>query len=396
MKSLLAFASLLFATTLAFPSPASAGIEHNLVGYAWSSNIGWVSFNCTNTSTCGDANYGVNQNADGTLTGYAWSPNIGWIRFGGLSGFPNGNGTFAVNATVSGSDLRGWAKAISADGNGWDGWISLSGTSPSYGVTVSGPDFLGYAWGGPVVGWLSFDIAGSSGVRRANDVALDVRSGGVSIVGNSSVPYGTLPTFVWTMTNLPGGTTCDITKDSVGGTAFAPLTGLTASGQTTGNGLTDATYSYTINCTNDADKTVSFTVLPQAPGFNLGSTDTANIQFVVPNTAESEARSVFVEKEGSFNQAVTVTVGTYPSLPASTTMTYSFNGGASYVSNPSVMISDFTQGFSFRVKVVRVDGAPAFTGPYTVTLKGSSSGYPDAFKDIIIKPATFVPLYREI
>lgn len=54
-------------------------------GWAWSENIGWISFNSTDDqdpSTPGiqpaTSNYGVNKNADGTLAGYAWSSNIGW------------------------------------------------------------------------------------------------------------------------------------------------------------------------------------------------------------------------------------------------------------------------------------------------------------------------------
>lgn len=396
-------AAFVAAALLVLPSFAQAGAEHNLAGFAWSSNIGWVSFNCIDIAgACASSNYGVNHNANGSLTGYAWSSNIGWIQFGGLSGFPSGNGTFSVNATTSssGTGLVGWAKAIAADGNGWDGWISLSGTSPSYGVSISGSYYTGYAWGGPVVGWLSFDAAGANGVRRASDATLDVRVGGVSIVGNNSVPYNTIPTFVWTITNLPGGSTCGVSKTSSGGTAFTAVTGQTASGQTTGNALTDAAYTYRLLCTNGAstlvDKNVSFTVVPQPPGFTLGTTDTANIQFVVPNTAESESRAVFVYPVGGFSSPVTVTIGTYPTLPASTTMVYSFNGGTSYSSGPSAIISNFNQGFSFKVKVTRVSGAPVFSGPYTVTLRGAASGYPDATKDIIIKPTTFVPLYKEI
>lgn len=115
-----------------------------LTGWAWSSNIGWISFN------------GVNKDASGNLIGYAWSSNIGWIQFGGLSGFPSGLGTQAQNANINGNNLKGWAKALSADGNGWDGWISLSGAG--YGVTLSGTNLTGYAWGSDVIGWADFNL----------------------------------------------------------------------------------------------------------------------------------------------------------------------------------------------------------------------------------------------
>jgi len=90
------------------PHLASAGTEHNLSGWAWSDNIGWISFNSTNTNDATD--YGVNENPDGTLVGYAWSSNIGWIQFGGLSGFPNGSGTQQKNAQVNGNNLQAGRK----------------------------------------------------------------------------------------------------------------------------------------------------------------------------------------------------------------------------------------------------------------------------------------------
>ncbi|MCX6800462.1 MAG: hypothetical protein NT091_04935, partial [Candidatus Falkowbacteria bacterium] len=39
---------------------ANAGTSDNIYGYAWSPNFGWVSFNCTNTFSCGTVNHGVN------------------------------------------------------------------------------------------------------------------------------------------------------------------------------------------------------------------------------------------------------------------------------------------------------------------------------------------------
>ena len=157
--------SLVFSVFFLLPFVVSAGTEHNMSGWAWSSNIGWISFNCTDDNSCAISNYGVNKNADDTITGYALSPNIGWIQFGGLSGFPGGGGgTQAQNANINGNNLKGWAKAIGADGNGWDGWIALSGAGPNYGALLSGNYLVGYAWGSSVIGWISFDIAGADGV----------------------------------------------------------------------------------------------------------------------------------------------------------------------------------------------------------------------------------------
>jgi hypothetical protein len=131
---------------------ASAGSAHNVSGYAWSDNIGWISFNCTDEDTCATSDYGVNIASDGDMSGYAWSDNVGWITFykegsmpgSDLSGCPSGT----CEAKLSGNNLQGWARALSY-GDDWDGWISLSGTAEDgspYGVVLNGDNLEGYAW----------------------------------------------------------------------------------------------------------------------------------------------------------------------------------------------------------------------------------------------------------
>ena len=133
-------------------SPSTAHASGGaLTGYAWSDNIGWISF--SGTATDGSA-YGVTVGGGGTLTGYAWSDNIGWINFGANS--------CGAQATMTAGALSGFAQAIS-NGGGWGGCISLSGASPTYGVTLSGSTFTGYAWGSDVVGWVSFSGTATDG-----------------------------------------------------------------------------------------------------------------------------------------------------------------------------------------------------------------------------------------
>ena len=163
----------------------TAGVE--LDGYAWSDTIGWISMNCKTGSVsgediCGTSNYNVKLNNDGTVVGFAWSSNIGWIKFGGLSGWPIGGGTYAENSYTYGSFIatliyKGWARAcagtISGDcssmnsrTDGWDGWISLKGLASDVGATpydvrlndATGGTSNSYAWGGSVVGYVSFDL----------------------------------------------------------------------------------------------------------------------------------------------------------------------------------------------------------------------------------------------
>ena len=149
-----------------------------LKGWIWSSNIGWISASCENTTnSCATVDYGVSITPTGAVTGYAWSPNIGWIKFGGLSSFPSGSSTTQVNARVTGTypnfALEGWARACAGttSGNcstmvsrtdGWDGWISLRGSNYGVSLTSTGATADSYSWGSNVVGWLKWGgISGS-------------------------------------------------------------------------------------------------------------------------------------------------------------------------------------------------------------------------------------------
>lgn len=131
-----------------------AGTGDNVFGWAWSENIGWISFN--NTSGGGSVSYGVNIDSDGIFSGYAWSENVGWISFNQaeLSGCPSG--TCRAEVDLSSHEVSGWARAL-AHGDGWDGWIRLRGSN--YGVKINDAtqEFEGWAWGDVVVGWISFN-----------------------------------------------------------------------------------------------------------------------------------------------------------------------------------------------------------------------------------------------
>ncbi len=119
---------------------------------------------------CNVVNYGVNINADGIFSGYAWSENIGWISFNEdeLSGCPATPCRAWVD--LSTKEVSGWARACAVfqtgcSGNldpnrgGWDGWIRLRGLN--YGVSldtsVSPAEFQGWAWSDMVIGWISFN-----------------------------------------------------------------------------------------------------------------------------------------------------------------------------------------------------------------------------------------------
>lgn len=231
----------------------------SLSGYAWSSNIGWISFNSANTGAGSGAAYSVDiATTTGNFSGYAWSSGVGWISFqdGDAS---HSNPT--INLTTGA--VTGWARVLSAIGSnsGWDGWIKLSGTnhaSPDLsgkgGVTFNKDTgaFTGYAWGSDVVGWINFDA----------NMGIDVTCPTcVTIVQNSS-PTCTLSVNPSTPVPYTGG---DITltwnNTSADKTNYNNCTGSGFNTSNASNGSvvvtvpenTSTAYSlqYSLSCAND-------------------------------------------------------------------------------------------------------------------------------------------------
>ena len=144
--------------------------------------------NISNPSVGSDIDYGVDFDEEtGLMSGYAWSSSIGWISFNAsdLSGCPSGT----CNATIDlpTGDITGWARAISPVGEdpekagGWDGWISLSGAGYPLNInyTPDPSEVDGYAWGSDVVGWISFNcintgVCGSSNYKVTVDHSYNV------------------------------------------------------------------------------------------------------------------------------------------------------------------------------------------------------------------------------
>jgi len=168
-----------------------AGGEHNVSGWAWAENVGWISFNSTNCDANEDgfsdgtagcpplgepvANYGVNINkVNGNFSGYAWSENIGWISFNEseLSGCPASPCRAWVDLSCPGDQcpVDGWAKALvggTPESGGWDGWIRLRNLDYGYGVWIdphaSPAEFKDWAWSDMVIGWMSFNCDNCEG-----------------------------------------------------------------------------------------------------------------------------------------------------------------------------------------------------------------------------------------
>ena len=134
-------------------------VVYNVSGWAWSNNIGWISFNCSNNASCGAVSYGVSvDSGSGLMSGYAWSENIGWISFNSadLVGCPSGTCEARVAGGLTGTfpkAVTGWAKILATGG-----WMHLNGItqdSNAYGVQLgSDKNFSGWSWEPDVVGWV--------------------------------------------------------------------------------------------------------------------------------------------------------------------------------------------------------------------------------------------------
>lgn len=173
--------------------------DHNVWGWAWSSNIGWISMSCENCDADHDgltgpkkvgdkggyakcpvrefiSDYGVDIDpVTGVFSGGAWSSNIGWISFDG------------AQLDMKTGKVSGRARALAPVGDpnagGWDGWIKLRGTVQSdgspYGVYLDSSnyssdgysEFRDWAWGGDdtdeeaVIGWVSFNRLNTGAVQ---------------------------------------------------------------------------------------------------------------------------------------------------------------------------------------------------------------------------------------
>ena len=209
---------------------AQAGQSDNVYGWAWSENVGWFSFNCYNyygsdpalrEDHCANSNYGVKvttQPGQGTnggdlgiLSGYAWSENVGWISFNrSETGPPPAVPDYSLNNYLAQVDfgrispgqpfwsealVSGWGRVLSVCQTGicdpnnnegeWFGWVKLgdafgSRPNPDSQVKIDysgvmGPgnqntnkEFLDWAWGDQVIGWKSFNCKNNNSCVTSN------------------------------------------------------------------------------------------------------------------------------------------------------------------------------------------------------------------------------------
>jgi hypothetical protein len=240
---------------------------YNVFGWAWTENIGWISFNNASTTGTtgtvipggGGSNYGVYIDGDsGRITGYAWSENIGWIRFDPVldsvtTTYPDGTTTNFAKVDLqnpAGEQLpvSGWIRACSVfnfgcsgtlytNRGGWDGWIYLDNITINKEKDIDGwNQFHQWVWGSStavndpnntksVVGWGTFNCAegsasggnycGTSNYKVVTILETEIIKPPPEVVLNDIVkdPCTRSIFFSWTYVSGDGGDSlCDQTK----------------------------------------------------------------------------------------------------------------------------------------------------------------------------------------
>ncbi len=286
-----------------FSSKASASAGNNVFGYAWSENIGWISFNnCVSPdpSTCSGSDYGVSVQND-VWSGYAWSENIGWISF-------NPADWDIGNPSYDNSTSQAYGRAISAINNdnagGWDGWISISGSasSISWAPTIgtastyngggsstlrTGPmagykvkEVSGYIWGSDVVGWV--------------DMAPFYGGSGYPSYGGVYIYEGSLLLTATPSTVKSSSAVTKLSWSSPDGTAFSSCT--STGGGTDWNNLSEATPSASKSNIKVPSNPTTFKIkCTKTSGGDLYAETTVNIDIIKTNALIISASPTVVD-----------------------------------------------------------------------------------------------------
>lgn len=315
---------------------AKAADETSIVGWAWSSNTGWISFNSANVNSGGSVSYGISMDQNGKWTGYAWSDNIGWINVDPLGPYPESPNE---GVKLNGSNLSGWARAcsvfqtgcsgavIASSSNklgGWDGWLKMAGNvsgGGTYSISkqINSNQFTGYAWGSSVLGWVHFSDVYNSAVY--NPVSSPPAGGGGSgaITCTGVCTYEPIPQTCGEHEELVGGICQCVTGYVLSGGVcilqttqgpsfdlFADPTSIKLNYTTTGSQSEKTEVSVTPY--NGFAENISLTIIDnQLKGVSGNLTcggDTIECHFITPNGTDVEYLSALTPVSISYLQKV--------------------------------------------------------------------------------------------
>lgn len=328
-----------------------------ITGYAWSSNIGWISFS--------GAGYGVNEDkTTGALSGYAWASDFGWISFNWTDGSHPAPAVNFVDGKVSGwaracsvfADKNTCVGALDANAGGWDGWIALRGTandSSVYGI-VQSPTCVwsGYAWGSDVVGAINtsgvagdsspYSVTGNDPGTCSGQLVVACTGSPASPFVNQQVTYsctivsgGTGPyTYSWSGTDGLTGSTATVFKTySTAGVKTATVlvtdTSTSKTANVTATNIGNGQPSTTINaCTSTLTATPSTvnqgqnTSLSWSVSDPLCASSCSGSGFNTAGALSGTVNATVVPAPPTTSYALTCVAGTYgPPPPANASVT---------------------------------------------------------------------------
>jgi len=348
-----------------FTQEVEAGSEHNMSGYAWSDNIGWISFNCSDLSSCSTVDYGVNVESNNELSGYAWSENIGWVSFNesDLSGCPEGD----CKAKLVGTSLEGWAKVLS-DGGDWISLATQGGETLDYGVTINDSKFVGYAWGSDILGWIDF----SKVILTGFDVPV------ITSFNVASVKNGGSPSINWVAENSDRCTgswdLADVCSDEAG----------CLEGSDIGNPVGSVT-SYTLTCYGTGGS-VSEIKTPSSY-YNLNFLDgySARLDFnFVASGATTTITKIGVTPWNGFSSDVVLTVAIDSATPVALPV-----GSLPIYSDKTIDSSEYDTGSDISIYI-----SEAVVNGSSIPVSGSGDILNGL--DLIINLKKITPIFKEI
>lgn len=194
----------------AAPALVAPAVDPYIRGWAWSSTIGWISFDCRDVGACG-INYKTALDlATGSVAAggehWAWSSTIGWIDTNPSGGYPEAP-NHGLHLNMADGTMTGWMRAI-AYGDGWDGWIKVTDAKVSAGGYIknsAGTDG-GWMWGSTNVGWVKTWTGGTNGmISPAADCA-------VAIDPATPITPPQAASLIWKCNDLTQANSCSIDK----------------------------------------------------------------------------------------------------------------------------------------------------------------------------------------